>query len=345
MSAGDTPAVDLASPGPKSTTTRFKAHNVMFFHLVMKEITSYSGPSSDLTLRFLSKASHECLKKFRRIRQKIAYLETHPKLLMWAKQNTGMKATLDLCHVTAECGSIEMLCVLKEELDTKFWNEEVWSWRLCASAAKAGNLELIKFLREQPEPIELNTGVFACAAWGGHLELMRWLQSPPQSCPYDKWSCVQAAANGHIALVEWLRTQDPPCPWDASCCTFAAANGKTDTIAWLRSQGCPWDADTALKAAMNGHLDTLQWLVTQVPPCPWHHLDCSHLARRRQQFHVVTWIIANINDAGELRPRNEEGAVGSDESGDDGEDDGDADSVENDTEWLVENEDRSWTED
>jgi len=336
MSAEGAVSAEFQVPsGPKSSATRFKAYNAMFIGLIMKELISYAGYTSDLTLRFLSKASHQCLKDFPRVRQKIAYLETNPKLLFWAKLNTGMKATLDLCHVAAGFGNVELLLDLKQEMPPRFWADEVWNWRLCASAAKAGNLPLIKFMREQPEPIELNTGVFACAAWGGHLETMEWLHAPPQSCAYDKWACIQAAANGHIEVIEWLRRRSPPCPWDASCCAFAAANGQTQTISWLRSQGCNWDAEASLKAAMNGHLETLQWLLTQEPPCPWHVNDCIHLARRNRQIEVVTWIAANMNDAGEFRPLEGEGEgeEGSD-SGDDPASDFEDDFIENDTEWL-----------
>lgn len=309
--AGDV-CTEEAPVAPKSTV--FK---VMFIQLIMKEIKTFAGPTADITLRFLNKSSHDTLKTFPRLRQRMANFEQHPNLLLWAKRSTNMKATLDLCHTAAEFGNVEMLLLLKEEMDRKFWDDEVYNWRLCASAAKGGNLAVMQWMLDAASghPLEANTGVLACAAWGGHLGLIQWLQAQPQPCGYDKWACVQAAANGHIRVLEWLRAQDPPCPWDASCFAFAAANGQVDTLSWLRNEVCPWDADACLMAAKNGQVGALEWLLTQDPPCPWHLHDCMHLAQRNRHANVVAWILANTNQNGDLhRTESAEGDASEDES-------------------------------
>ena len=79
---------------------------------------------------------------------------------------------------------------------------------LCWAAARGGNLEELKALRENGCPWDTNT----CqgAAIGGHLEILQWLRA--NGAPWDKWTCMYAAREGHLEVLQWLRANG--FPWD-----------------------------------------------------------------------------------------------------------------------------------
>jgi hypothetical protein len=56
----------------------------------------------------------------------------------------------------------------------------------------------------------------ANAALGGNLDVLKWLRDendPP--CPWNNNNCAIAARGGHLDVLKWLRDEnDPPCPWD-----------------------------------------------------------------------------------------------------------------------------------
>ena len=122
--------------------------------------------------------------------------------------------------------------------------------------------------------MNLSTGTFIVAAGEGQLDVLKWLREQGPPCPWDVIACNDAAAGGHLDVLKWLRAQEPPCPWDKSACSRAAERGHLDVVKWLRGQEppCPWDANACRRAAAGGQLDLLKWLRAQEPPCPWNEV-------------------------------------------------------------------------
>jgi hypothetical protein len=93
----------------------------------------------------------------------------------------------------------------------------------CGDAARAGNLEALKWAREHgPRP---GTG----ARETGPI-------------PWDFTTIRHAALQGHLDVVKWAH--DNGAPWDEMCCAGAALEGQLEVLKWLRDHGCPWDAWT-----------------------------------------------------------------------------------------------------
>ena len=132
---------------------------------------------------------------------------------------------------------------------------------LCWAAARGGNLEELKALRENGCPWDTNT----CqgAAIGGHLEVLQWVRA--NGCPWDGWTCASAAMGGNLEVLQWARANG--CPWDEYTCSWAAKGGHLEVLQWARENGCPWDEETCYWAAHGGHLEVLQWV--RANGCPW----------------------------------------------------------------------------
>ena len=129
---------------------------------------------------------------------------------------------------------------------------------LCQAAARSGQLEELKALRENDTPWDTPWDTDTCwrAAAGGHLEVMQWARE--NGCPWNAETCTSAAQGGHLEVLQWGRAND--CPWNEGMCLVAATGGQLEVLQWLRTNGCPWNADTCSVAATGGHLEVLQWL-------------------------------------------------------------------------------------
>ena len=62
-------------------------------------------------------------------------------------------------------------------------------WRLCAAAARNGDLEELKALHADEWPWDARTCAYA--AKGGHLRVLQWLRE--NDCPWDEKTCWAAA--------------------------------------------------------------------------------------------------------------------------------------------------------
>ena len=78
--------------------------------------------------------------------------------------------------------------------------------RLCQAAARSGQLQELKALREN-------------------------------GCPWNEGTCSYAAEVGHLEVLQWARANG--CPWDTQTCEFAAEHGHLEVLQWARTNGCP----------------------------------------------------------------------------------------------------------
>ncbi len=190
------------------------------------------------------------------------------------------------------------------------------------SAAKAGQLSILKFLRSGPKPADWGPDTVKAAL--PHLECLKWLLSkdtpggpchhfsstlsdiakcyglPALESLHARWSCLEeysdetllatAVELGDRPMVAWLKAQNPTSFWDSTGCERAADQGDISMLGWLRTQDppCPWD-DTVTSAAAGKDLKTLQWLRSQAPPCPWAISACA-AAAKCGKLEVLIWL-------------------------------------------------------
>ena len=134
----------------------------------------------------------------------------------------------------------------------------IWKWssialqksvlymRTCASAARNGHLEVLKYLREEAK------------------------------APWDGWTATRAAQNGHLHILEYLveRKYDE---FHELAYLYAAEKGHLDCLKYLRETAkAPWE----LPGHIHGTLETnisecVQYLLDNNCPIPdgWRYED------------------------------------------------------------------------
>ena len=142
---------------------------------------------------------------------------------------------------------------------------------LCTLAAGEGQLEILKWLRENDFPWDEVT--YKRATSGGHLAVLQWAHA--NGCPWDEETYSGAAYDGKLEILQWARANSAP--WDGTTCVEAAYSGHLEVLQWARANSCPWDEQTCGHAALAGHFEVLQW--ARAHGCPWDERTCEGAAK------------------------------------------------------------------
>jgi hypothetical protein len=124
-----------------------------------------------------------------------------------------------------------------------------WDGYECYKAAESGNVELMKWLREQDRPwsrpwsAREDDDGWDCmnnAAAGGHFDMVQYLLA--QGCEWSEYTCMRAASGGHLEVLQFLRSNQGPsgerkevCPWNAQECHEEAKREETRERSYGRS--------------------------------------------------------------------------------------------------------------
>ena len=192
-----------------------------------------------------------------------------------AVDETGRSLQMFGAHEAAERGHLSTLKHLHRQGLMRFTAE------VCAKGAGSGNLELLKWMRENGCPWDKFT--CSAAAHGGQLEVLQWARA--NRCPWDEYTCTCAARRGNLQLLQWLRANG--CPWDTYTCAWAAEGGHLEVLQWARANGCPWCPQTCELAAEKGHLDILKW--ARMNGCPMDEEAFDKLALAVGRFVMCAW--------------------------------------------------------
>ena len=149
-------------------------------------------------------------------------------------------------------------------------------------AVRRGDLNGLQLLLERAPRVRRD--VCAEAAKVGNLDVLKWARE--NDCPWDETTCAHAALRGHLEILKWAREND--CPWNGSTCSTAAYKGRLEVLKWARENGCPWTAWTCAQAAYGGHLEVLKW--ARENGCPW---DSRTIAYAYPHHEVRQWAILN----------------------------------------------------
>ncbi len=112
------------------------------------------------------------------------------------------------------------------------------------SAAKAGKLEMVQFLREE-RGAPLTKEVFEAAARSGSVPTATWLLQA--GCPMGEDAYLAAASAGDVAMLRWL-AREAKCPWDDNTLPYVVYFWPSDTdsmgrleatVRELVAAGCP----------------------------------------------------------------------------------------------------------
>ena len=192
----------------------------------------------------------------------ISTLEVAWEHYPWGKYDHEVGEEMDetfFCSRVAETNKLELLKWAREEKKCD-WNELTINW-----AARQGNLEMVKYCVAKKCPI----GVMACAnaADGGQLECLKYLREEAKA-PWDHWTAEWAAENGHLHILEYLVERKYK-KYKARACVYAARHGHLDCLRYLHETAkAPWDEQAVRKAHKNNHPDCVQYLLDNDCPLP-----------------------------------------------------------------------------
>jgi hypothetical protein len=163
------------------------------------------------------------------------------------------------CYEVAQTNKLELLKWIREEKECE-WDE--WTIR---TAARHGNLEMVKYCVANECPIDMNACAFA--AENGRLEVLKYLHEEAKA-PWD-WSTAEwAARNGHLHILEYLveRKYDE---YDVLACRWAAECGHLDCLKYLHETAkAPWNFRAVRVARENKHFECVQYLLDNNCPLP-----------------------------------------------------------------------------
>lgn len=143
------------------------------------------------------------------------------EILKWLIFNGCPVNLPKLCRAAAIGGSIEILEWIHQELvvvadnhnnhNNNENNEDddihfFWTEQVCTDAARVGNLQALKWLRNPTIRCPWNEKACISAAFGGHLNVLQYLIA--NECPCDKAKCFRYAKSyGHYEMLHWMRQQ------------------------------------------------------------------------------------------------------------------------------------------
>ena len=163
------------------------------------------------------------------------------------------------CYQVAQTNTLELLKWAREEKKCE------WDEYTITVAIKQGNMEMLKYCVANECPI--NEGACANAASGGQLEVLKYLREEVKA-PWASSTATFAAKNGHLHILEYLveRKFDQ---YSVNACVYAAMTGHLDCLKYLHETAkAPWNDWSVYHAHKNNHLDCVQYLLDNNCPLP-----------------------------------------------------------------------------
>ena len=168
-------------------------------------------------------------------------------------------------------------------------------------AAKYGNIDIVKWLSSK-NIIDNNIHCTESAAKGGNLEVLKHVRQ--LGFQWSNKVCILAAKNGHLDMIKWARSQE--CPWNPSKMFPAAVTCRTnqlDLYEWLWQQECPFDAEeTFLRASKNGNYEFFLFAESKNPEvCKLIYSTIDYLtnmgesASRMGCLATIEWTLNQVN--------------------------------------------------
>jgi hypothetical protein len=155
---------------------------------------------------------------------------------------------------------------------------------ITATAAAAGSLEVLQWLKKRGFPLGTYTSI-AAASRPHNLPVLQYLHE--HGCEWHKSCCSKTGAAGDAEQLQWLCDQGAEI--DTFCAFRAAESGSVQVFEVLQQQGVEFGSHAMEQAAAFGHLQLCQWLRNDAD-CEWSS-DVLECAAYKDSLELVRWLL------------------------------------------------------
>ena len=240
---------------------RLSATDIKFLYGVNKEtrkLIKRSSRAGDLKKKFWIEEMSS-----------ISTLEVAWEHFPWGTFDYDVEEVMDetyFCSEVARTNKLELLKWAREEKKCE------WDRMTINAAARQGNLEMVKYCVANECPIDERACAYA--ALSGQLEILKYLREEVKA-PWDFYTAAWAAHHGHLHILEYLveRKFDK---YSVHACRWAARDGHLDCLKYLRETAkAPWDSWAVRQAHENKHFECVQYCLDNNCPLPegWSYVN------------------------------------------------------------------------
>ena len=214
-------------------------------------------PWSAICCRFAADKCSDCPEKYSEYLGILRFLRSENPPCPW-DENT--------CYSAIIKNNVPLMQYLRSDINPN--NRCPWDEKCCEYAAR--NLEMLKLLRSEDPPCPWDWHCSYEAARENNLEMLKFLRSDPNidnRCPWGENCCEQAVRHKNYEMLKFLRSEDPPCPWNEEVCIKASAFNNLEMLKFLRSADppCPWNIEVYYNAVDNNNFEMLKFIHSQNP--------------------------------------------------------------------------------
>ncbi|GFR45447.1 hypothetical protein Agub_g6843 [Astrephomene gubernaculifera] len=165
--------------------------------------------------------------------------------------------------------ALELLCYPADEVQLRVAAQGGHMPAVISLMRRMGRNAPVELWGDEEVQRLLSVELFDAAAKSGNMELMRWLRQ--RGCPWGPGAVHGAAAAGWVEGLEWLVEQGCPMPESGSPYKEAAADSDMATLRCLRRLGCPWGPHGKVFMNCIGQCEpsVLQFLLDEGCPVDW----------------------------------------------------------------------------
>jgi len=203
-----------------------------------------------------------------------------------------------------------MRCFAREgHLDLMQWarSSEVrpacWTCMVTADAAERGDIEMIKWMRNEADPPIEQGDMYCPEGWIG-------TDGVTKLYPTKGIECTAAAREGHLETLQWMRAQDPPFPWTSRTFENAIEGGHLHVLKWAHAQDRPCPTGRVLsilvgKIRIAKNIFELTTRRARLRNIVTGHEDGDTPMLLIRHMPIIEWLYPLLNTYGQERIRDE----------------------------------------
>lgn len=176
------------------------------------------------------------------------------------------------------------ICILEALLLRRYFEYKGYQLAVYKLAAKHGRIDVIQWAEGKKFH---NNGKSICqnAARGGQLETLKWLRE--RNYPWDHKTTLEAARSRHEEIVKW--SIENGCEHNSSVFAMAVETCTLDLVKWLWEKNYPVDLTNSVARSCQGaKIETANWLISQGLPFDKEKcLDAFALRKKYEKEHYI----------------------------------------------------------